>query len=62
MSFSAEGRELAYNNTIGVHIAQGANQRVLKNEAAALEAKAHQESPAIDNILFEILGTTTIRQ
>lgn len=60
VSFSAEGRELAYNNTIGVHIVQGANQRVLKNGLAALEAaKAHQESPAIDNILFEILGTTS---
>lgn len=60
VSFSAEGRELAYNNAIGVHIVQGANQRVLKNGLAALEAaNDHQESPAIDNILFEILGTTS---
>lgn len=60
VSFSAEGRDLAYKNAIGVHIVQGANDRIMKNGLAALQAaKSHEESPAIDNILFEILGTTS---
>lgn len=59
-TFSAEGRELAYKNTLGVHIVQGTNQRIMENGLAAIEAaKAHKESLAIDNILFEILVTTS---
>lgn len=59
-SFSAQDRELAYKNQMGVHIVQGTNDRVIQYGVEALEAaKAHQESVAIDNILLEILGTTS---
>lgn len=59
-TFSAEGRNLAYKNMMGVHIVQGANQRIMENGFEALEAaKAQIPSPAINNIVYEILGTTS---
>ncbi|RPA55905.1 iron-containing alcohol dehydrogenase family protein [Aerococcus agrisoli] len=59
-SFSAQGRDLAYKNAMGVHIVQGTNERLMANGVEALAAaKKHELSPAIDNVILEILGTTS---
>lgn len=59
-SFSAKGRELSYKNTMGVHIVDGVNDRIMVHGQAALDAaRKKDQSPAIDQILFEILGSTS---
>lgn len=60
-SFSARGRDLSFENDLGVKIVEGCNERLIANGKAAMEAaQKHVASEAIDKVLQEIIGTTAL--
>ncbi|AXY26326.1 glycerol dehydrogenase [Suicoccus acidiformans] len=59
--FSSRGRELTFQDQLGIQVVKGCNERLYQSGKAALEAaEQNQASPAIDKVLLEIIGTTAL--